>query len=442
MKDSSRVNQLLSDLAELDIHTSKSNYFRNILKLILNAFNGVTSRVRVCNHSDDDSILEFSYTNPEHDLAKIADTPVRSKKEVVHKITWDDFEITAYETFMTINFVVTCRGCKYHFNCIASRELFIEIFEDCHQFDILIPLIRNQLEYFEINDDLSHIHIDSLTRVQTKQSLSSYLDTLESLNSCILIDVDNFKTVNDTLGHQTGDEVLAELGSILNEVVGESYLCFRFGGDEFLVIPQLEVTCDNLKEIAQLILNRFTVEATKKDFGVPLTLSIGIAHEEHSGKCAIQDMIARADKALYISKFLGKNQVTVATPYDLLYSAMKEQLTHIWNQLDRIDAEASYKLLYLICLPNDIPNDLQVRMSALVRKSDIVATQDNLVAILFSREVSEEIVSSKVEKGIPNCTYTLECLDVASVNNHESFIQLLKSSHLQLTNKLQKNLGE
>ncbi|MDT4898038.1 MAG: hypothetical protein QOH25_3115 [Acidobacteriota bacterium] len=125
--------------------------------------------------------------------------------------------------------------------------------------------------------------------------------------SCLLIDLDNFKTINDTYGHQTGDLTLQQVSGVLREAVRASDTVFRYGGEEFLVLLP-ETDLDGAVALGQKI----RASAALRDFGggehvFNLTLSAGAASlcDNESG----HDMIARADMALYHAKKKGRNRV-------------------------------------------------------------------------------------------------------------------------------------
>lgn len=128
--------------------------------------------------------------------------------------------------------------------------------------------------------------------------------------SCLIIDVDNFKGINDTYGHAAGDAALMQLGRVLSETVRGSDIVCRYGGEEFLVLaPETQL------EGALALGEKIRQTAAARPFGdgervFPLTLSIGAAQlsDSESG----HDMIARADAALYQAKEEGRNRVEAA----------------------------------------------------------------------------------------------------------------------------------
>ncbi|HEU0143948.1 MAG TPA: GGDEF domain-containing protein, partial [Nitrososphaera sp.] len=128
--------------------------------------------------------------------------------------------------------------------------------------------------------------------------------------SCLMIDLDNFKTINDTYGHSAGDTALQQVSTILTEAVRRSDMVFRYGGEEFLVLlPETD-----LEGAAQLA-EKIRAAAASRPFGdgervFHLTLSAGASSlcDSESGN----DMIARADVALYQAKDQGRNRVEAA----------------------------------------------------------------------------------------------------------------------------------
>lgn len=132
----------------------------------------------------------------------------------------------------------------------------------------------------------------------------------QTLVSVALLDIDNFKQLNDTLGHQGGDEALIHLTKVIKETLRPSDSVARYGGEEFLIILP-----DTGMQTAMEILERLQRELTKKFFmhnneRKLITFSAGVAlRAEHEDK---EDLIGRADKAMYHAKKTGKNRVVAA----------------------------------------------------------------------------------------------------------------------------------
>jgi two-component system cell cycle response regulator len=129
--------------------------------------------------------------------------------------------------------------------------------------------------------------------------------------SCLMIDLDKFKSINDTYGHSAGDTALQQIATILSEAVRGSDIVFRYGGEEFLVLlPETDLAG------ATALAEKIRHAAHIRSFGdgehvFTLTLSAGASSlwDGESGN----DMIARADMALYQAKEGGRNRVETAT---------------------------------------------------------------------------------------------------------------------------------
>src|SRR3984885_10045534 len=124
--------------------------------------------------------------------------------------------------------------------------------------------------------------------------------------SVLLIDVDNFKLINDRGGHAAGDEVLRRLGMILRTTVRLPDLPARYGGEEFVVLLP-ESGEDSAMGLARRVMQRVATEDWENE---PLTISVGMAAMNESLENGFQ-LVELADEALYAAKRAGKNRVMV-----------------------------------------------------------------------------------------------------------------------------------
>ena len=132
--------------------------------------------------------------------------------------------------------------------------------------------------------------------------------------SFIMIDIDNFKRVNDRYGHLEGSRVLAQLGALLRDTfrTGSTDSCFRYGGEEFSILLA-ETGIDRALEVAERLRRSieeypFTLKAMHPD--EVLTVSLGVSTRQKGDKKTVSELIHEADVALYRSKVTGKNRVT------------------------------------------------------------------------------------------------------------------------------------
>ncbi len=152
---------------------------------------------------------------------------------------------------------------------------------------------------------------DPLTRLANRRYLAEFLNTLGQSSFCFLIiDIDYFKKINDTYGHDVGDEILQQLATILRDNVRGSDLAARIGGEEFCIIfPSTDLQTS--RQLAEKLRQAIAARPFKTARGqVPVTISIGLAQHQPGNKHSTT--FKAADKALYHSKENGRNRVTVA----------------------------------------------------------------------------------------------------------------------------------
>jgi diguanylate cyclase (GGDEF)-like protein len=130
--------------------------------------------------------------------------------------------------------------------------------------------------------------------------------------SVLMMDIDNFKTINDTHGHQSGDAVLAAVGAQLAEVLRSTDVKCRYGGDEFLVILP-ETPALGAQQVAEALRRQIAELAIDPAVKVPVSASIGVA-VSMPGELAVDALVRRADEALYEAKRGGRNRFALAMP--------------------------------------------------------------------------------------------------------------------------------
>jgi diguanylate cyclase len=128
------------------------------------------------------------------------------------------------------------------------------------------------------------------------------------------LDIDRFKSVNDTFGHAAGDRVIQEVGSLLSASLRAADIIGRYGGDEFLVgMPGCDL--DHCIAIAQKIIDRIEKECGSGISGLRVTVSIGVATFGTRTE-DVAEILNQADKALYAAKSAGRNRVLGAPSAD------------------------------------------------------------------------------------------------------------------------------
>jgi diguanylate cyclase len=184
------------------------------------------------------------------------------------------------------------------------------------QEDVVCTRYRLEEQAQEIDDARREARTDVLTAVANRKALDEKLHLLlatwqrqEEPFVLMLLDLDQFKRINDSHGHLGGDRVLSKVGGWLKEWVREGDFVGRYGGDEFaILLPRTELGVG--VELAETIRSRVADQASRvalRGEQVSVSLSIGVAApgEEETA----ESILHRADQALYRSKHLGRNQV-------------------------------------------------------------------------------------------------------------------------------------
>ncbi len=189
-----------------------------------------------------------------------------------------------------------------------------------------LPLIRAMANHIAVAFDNAMLYqmaiTDELTGLYShryfRQAISKRHALFEEYGekmTLLMVDIDNFKRINDTYGHPTGDVILKETGKCILSAVRTDDMAFRYGGEEFTVIlPGTDPSAGKaVAERVRTLIEHFPFKVDQHMLN--LTVSIGVASWPASAE-TIRDIILEADKALYEAKNGGKNRVVLRTPRD------------------------------------------------------------------------------------------------------------------------------
>jgi diguanylate cyclase len=198
--------------------------------------------------------------------------------------------------------------------------------------DLIVSKYQLETQAQELDQTRTEARTDALCQVGNRKAVDERLEFMisrfrkEKLHfGLMLIDVDHFKRINDTFGHQAGDEVLTSIADVLKQCVRPEDFVGRLGGDEFVVILD-GLTKDTAASVGARI--RGTIE--RNDFSVNnkgqstiVTLSMGLAVINDVDDS--QSLYERADRALYKSKELGRNRLYTILEDDRYQFAIEEE---------------------------------------------------------------------------------------------------------------------
>ncbi|RLQ90578.1 bifunctional diguanylate cyclase/phosphodiesterase [Planomicrobium sp. Y74] len=195
-----------------------------------------------------------------------------------------------------------------------------------------------QYRYLAYHDQLTDLRNRSSFKEEIENLLADYPTKQMAL---LLIDLDQFKVVNDTLGHHIGDQVLIKTAERLQTAMEKNMMLFRLGGDEFIIVI-LDATDEKCEAVANKLLDLFHKSLDVDEFEVHITPSIGISrYPEHGHRP--EDLMKNADAAMYLSKENGKNGYSF---FNVELSQEKVRKMTIENALKKAIRKDQFVLYY------------------------------------------------------------------------------------------------
>ena len=210
---------------------------------------------------------------------------------------------------------VICYGGNYNKALCENTKLNIYSYQKCHYKDVVkeINLLNNKYYVHILFDITEHVKYildlkkDALTGLNNRREMDKYTSNIDEKCIIALLDIDDFKRVNDTYGHQFGDEVLKNLGEMIRKSIRKDDFAARYGGEEILIIFNSK-NSESVKKRIDEINRKFNEKFKDKN----ITFSAGLAL--YDGKEKIENSIKNADIALYYIKNHGKNDSMIYVP--------------------------------------------------------------------------------------------------------------------------------
>ena len=309
----------------IELDDTKDTIYKRSMDVLQNKFNIHNFSLYEVNTMTSERTLIFSSTQEQ----SICKPEVDSKPELCR----------AYRTnnaVISTEFINLCQNCHAHdfeYICLpmiinSDYSLILSITtKDQEEFTRIHNLISSIENYFEAAKPVIESKIlmeklrdtslkDPMTGLYNRRFLDEFIDKVmkqaqrEKETYCVLmLDVDFFKMVNDTYGHDVGDKVIMEIGSLVRNSIRSSDMGIRYGGEEFVVMLRntteegaLKIANDIHSSFAQLVFDVGNGEKMQK------TMSIGVAKFPQDGD-SIWKCIKYADTALYVAKTTGRNKI-------------------------------------------------------------------------------------------------------------------------------------
>ena len=239
---------------------------------------------------------------------------------------------------------------------LEGESEFCAFISDITQKKEADALIRHQANY----DPLTKLPNRHMFHVHLKQELLNAQRSRLTL-ALMFIDLDRFKEVNDTLGHNVGDQLLAEVAQRLSDSVRKSDIVARLGGDEFTIILSQLTDATQVEIVAQNILRHLAEPFTLNNETAYVSASIGITlYPEDSDD--VEQLLMNADQAMYVAKRKGRNRFSYFTPS---LKAEAQQRLKLINEIRVALAEKQFAVYFHPII--DIKTGKIVKAEALLR---------------------------------------------------------------------------
>jgi diguanylate cyclase (GGDEF)-like protein len=271
----------------------------------------------------------------------------------------------------------------------------------------------------QLRSNYDHIEFlayhDTLTTLPNKLAFLDYMnatlfnsDASEKTHAVYFVDLDNFKTVNDTLGHEYGDALLVKTAHLLTSIIGDNGMLARAGGDEFLLFREDILSKEEAVDFASRIIESFRTPLDLDGETIYVSMSIGISIYPENG-LSPRTLIKNSDIAMYKSKDTGKNKFT------LFDTTMEEELNRntliteiLRGAIDNRDIYLQYQPLIELESNNIIGFEALMRIQnerlGLLNPSEFIPIAEESGLII---ELSAWLIREA-------CTFTKKLIDLGS----------------------------
>lgn len=201
-------------------------------------------------------------------------------------------------------------------NYIWFEASYTPIFSNQSELDYVIVTVRDISERKKYEEQLKAMaYCDHLTAIPNRRFLMEQLPAvinktlaLNETMALIYVDIDHFKAINDTLGHEVGDELLQQFTTRIQAIIKETDIIARIGGDEFIIALFGLTSREEVDAITETLCHSLKQPWSIQEHSLKTTSSIGVSLLPHDGT-SLKDLIRYADRALYKSKQLGRGRV-------------------------------------------------------------------------------------------------------------------------------------
>lgn len=267
----------------------------------------------------------FVNTANEGAQALIGKTPEEAWNPSIKNITAEEFQAKLMHVLFHGEKLTFEMQCEEEAETVVNMVTLLPEFDEHHQVIGALAIANDVTEISKYRDDLEYMaYHDALTSLPNRSLINQQLQHLERQEACfglLLMDLDLFKEINDTLGHVVGDELLIEAAKRIVSAVRNVDIVARIGGDEFAILVPDFKDKTKLAVLAEKVAEKLAAPFMIDGINFFVSASIGIACYPMDSD-SVEDMIKYADTAMYDAKKQGRNNFQFYSP-ELTQEAME-----------------------------------------------------------------------------------------------------------------------
>ncbi|MEN4052493.1 MULTISPECIES: EAL domain-containing protein [Sulfurimonas] len=269
--------------------------------------------------------------------------------------------------------------------------------------------------------------VDSLTHVYNRQYLSEFLETTSLQNYYLMmIDLDNFKLVNDNYGHDVGDDVLVAVVKEIKSNIRHEDILIRFGGEEFILLVDKKESKESIRVAERIRKAIMNLDIESRNNKINMTLSIGVNPFPYSAK-NIEEAIKIADEQLYIAKSSGRNRVEIFDEAKKYESEASNRISDIRFAIDEGGIKCAFQPIFHAKTNEIRKYEMLLRM---MNKEGKIIPPNNFLPSIRHTQVYISLTAIVLEKGVqtlqkrPDVHLSIN-LDIQDILN-EDILELLR----------------
>lgn len=305
-------------------------------------------------------------------------------------------------------------------NPIESIFLYITLFM---LFMLLLAYILVYLYY----QTKKKAFIDPLTKIYNRQYLSEFLETASLQNYYLMmIDLDNFKLINDNFGHDVGDDVLVAVVNEIKSNIRHEDILIRFGGEEFILLVDKKESKESIGVAERIRKAVMQLNIESRNNKINMTLSIGVNPFPFKAK-NIEEAIKIADEQLYIAKSSGRNRVEIFNEQRKYESEASNRISDIRLAIDEGGIRCAFQPIYSAQTGEILKYEMLMRMMS---KEGKIIPPNNFLPSIRHTQVYISLTSIILQKAIEMLSHDSEIhlsinLDIQDIVN-EDILELLR----------------